>query len=360
MLENDLAFLEKLRTDIDAYLFLGFVPSGTTPGGQDPASQEMAEALKRSAVQELRRRISEGKPRAKEIMKRYSLNPVFTQRAPPLVGGGLIARQHFLDVVTDNQTWHRIEKKTILDSIDQAIGGMKEELRQQDERPEAGKEAREQTPSSPTPGDMPRVLRRRSWYRSRWFQWFLAPIISGVLVLWLWDVISRKGWAPTSTVEQTTQNTDPELIQLFFSEWQVRFKSGDLVKGPRPITQGEYVELRLAIQDGNLRGPRIRNVYLDFPLDTNVKSGTWAGREWVKSNKLKLNQYFYQFDNTIPKGEAQFLAPISVLFQTSGIKEVGLHITAEGIEAVHRLLRLKVDPPSSSPEPKTSDSTRRP
>ncbi len=127
MLESELAFLQHLREAIDKYLFLGFAPSGRTPGGTDPASEKMSEALQKPEFQALRQRISEAKPRAKAIMAKFGISPVLEQYAPPLIGGGLIARQHILDVVTDNMTWQRVEKEKILDPIDQAIGAIRQE-----------------------------------------------------------------------------------------------------------------------------------------------------------------------------------------------------------------------------------------
>jgi len=212
------------------------------------------------------------------------------------------------------------------------------------------------------------MRQRKHWYSSKLLQGLAAIVTIVVGILTLLNVFKKH--EPTVSIKDSTiaQNTggnvgaiytgdrptiifgeavpkgqiNPQLIEVFFSEWQVHFNSGELVRPPISIKSGEQIQLRLAIQDGNLHGPRIRNVYLLFPQDTEVNSGEWAGNRWVKSNALNVSEYFYQFDNNVPKGEAQFLAPISVSFQSSGVKQIGLHITADGIDPIRRSFSLEV------------------
>jgi len=122
-IKDDIDFLVKLRSNIDRYLFLGHAPSVGSPG-HDPDVDKMREALKDTKFQKLRRYLNEAKPRAKEIIDRFSINAVYNQYPPPAIGGPII-RQHLLDVVTENITWHRFQKAVILDIIDQAIGALR-------------------------------------------------------------------------------------------------------------------------------------------------------------------------------------------------------------------------------------------
>jgi len=368
MLEDDLCFLQSLRDAIDRYLFLGHVPHGTTPGGRDPDWEKVAAALQKPEFYELRRRINEGKPRAKAIMENLKISAVFSQYAPPLVGGSLLARQHILDIVTDNRTWERVEKAKVLDLIDQAIGGVKDQIRKRRE----DQPVREETmaPYAPVKSPSSGIVRkglRKPWYSAGWVKGIAAlATIAG----FVWQVFLRPDSkaAISAVVSNTTQNqggrvgaiyagdgstiivdgakaadkVDPQLIDVFFSEWNLHFKSGEMVRPPQPIKQGEQVDIRLAVQDDNLHGARIRDIFLSFPKDADVKSGEWAGRVWVRSNALDAMRYFYQFDNNVPKGEMQFLAPISVSFRSSGVKQIGVYITADGLEAIHRSFLFEV------------------
>lgn len=214
------------------------------------------------------------------------------------------------------------------------------------------------------------VRRKKSWYSSGWVKAMgvFAAIATIVGVgFQIFDVLLKehKPPLPTQTYNEggnvgaiytgdratfvfsepaTTSEFNPDLLQVFFSEWQIRFRSGDMIRPPVPVIQNEPILLRLAVQDNNLPGPVIRNIYLAFPEDTEVEPGQWAGRFWVKSNALGVNEYFYQFDNNVPKGEAQFLASIGVSFKSSGVKHIGLHITTDSTEPIHRQFSFEVLP----------------
>lgn len=348
MLEDDVAFLEELRVTIDKYLFLGFAPAGGSPGG-DPALDETAKALEKPEFQALRRKINEAKPRAKEIINRFKIPAVYTQHAPLGFGGGAMGSQHLLDIVTDNRMWQRFEKGKILDTIDQAIGGIKVEIQKGDQGSESIAEGlnRSANPRAPETITRSAVKRKRPWYASGWVKGIAAIVTILGLVRFGLEMLDR--FETDRLRAGQSPSINPEFIQVFFSEWQIRFRSGETIKPPVPIIQDQPIQLRLAIQDDNLPGPRIRNIYLRFPEDTEVEPGQWAGRFWVKSNALGVNEYFYQFDNNVPNGEAQFLAPISVSFKSSGVKQIGLHITVDDIESLRRHFLFEVTP-KGSPE----------
>lgn len=120
--EEDINFLKELRGNIDKYLFLGHAPSLGTPG-HDPDVEKMEEAMRNPEFQELRKRINEAKPRAKQLISKFNINAVYVQYPPAAIGGPVI-RQHFLDIVTENMTWQQMSKTTILGMIDQTMGAL--------------------------------------------------------------------------------------------------------------------------------------------------------------------------------------------------------------------------------------------
>ena len=127
-IKNDIKFLEEFRNNIDKYLFLGFAPSYGSPG-HDSASSIVDEKLKDLDYANLRKIVSEQKPRAVKITSDLGLSSYMTQHPPPFLSGTApIIKQHLFDIVTDNRTWQRVGKQTVLDLIDNAIGSLKENI----------------------------------------------------------------------------------------------------------------------------------------------------------------------------------------------------------------------------------------
>lgn len=122
---DDIKFLEELRHSIDSYLFLGHAPSIGTPG-HDPDVDKIEEELKKSPeLRELRKKITEAKSRAKEIISRFNINAYYVQYPPAAAPTIPIIKQHLLDIITENLTWRQFQKSSILDMIDETIGALK-------------------------------------------------------------------------------------------------------------------------------------------------------------------------------------------------------------------------------------------
>ncbi len=123
--KDDIEFLTRLRGDIDKYLFLGHAPSLGAPK-DDPDVAKMEEALLNPKFQELRRKISESLPRARNIISSLNVNVIYVQYPPaPLSGRAPIIKQNLLEAVFKNMTWRRFPKTEILDVIDQGIGALR-------------------------------------------------------------------------------------------------------------------------------------------------------------------------------------------------------------------------------------------
>lgn len=122
---NDIEFLQELRNDIDQYLFLGHAPAVGSPG-HDPHVDIMNNALNDPKFRDLRKKIAESKNRAIKIISRFKVKAIFVQYPPAAIGGPII-EQHLLDIVLENRAWERIPKARILDAIDETIGALRSE-----------------------------------------------------------------------------------------------------------------------------------------------------------------------------------------------------------------------------------------
>lgn len=129
-IKDDIEFLQELRDTIDAYLFLGFAPSSGSPG-YDRAIRDMEETLKKPEYLEMRKWISEAKPRALLLFKDNHIPATLEQHMPPMSGGGVL-RFNILDLVTENLSWQRLPKEKVFDVIDQTIGALKLKISKND------------------------------------------------------------------------------------------------------------------------------------------------------------------------------------------------------------------------------------
>jgi hypothetical protein len=124
---EDIEFLDRFRKLVDLYLFLGYAPP------EDPLSHEydaedtrrMHEALQKREFQTLRRSINEMMPRVKRLFSECNVTPWLQHLPPPAIGGAVV-RFNVLDLIFENTAESKVPKTVIFDSIDQAVGILKE------------------------------------------------------------------------------------------------------------------------------------------------------------------------------------------------------------------------------------------
>lgn len=124
--DDDIRFLEELRSVVDAYLFLGYAPTLRGRGFGPPSEglTRLNAALQQPEHQQLRRKLSEMKPRAKLIMSQCGFPGHVVQYPAPAVGGPIV-EFHVLDLVTENDSAHDLPKSKVFELIDQSIGMLK-------------------------------------------------------------------------------------------------------------------------------------------------------------------------------------------------------------------------------------------
>jgi hypothetical protein len=126
---DDIAFLEGFRGKIDKYLILGYAPTEIAESQEfdSYALRKMQRVSAREDLDSLRREISEMKPRAKRLLVQCNISSYIEEQstrhsALGIMGIPTSARFHMLDLITENRSEHNIQKSTVLDAIDQAIG----------------------------------------------------------------------------------------------------------------------------------------------------------------------------------------------------------------------------------------------
>lgn len=123
--DDDIAFLESFRSQIDAFLVAGEAPT------QDPLwggrnLLKIKEAMKNPVFRALRQKINRMKGRAAQILERLSIGCTFEQYPPPAVGGPTIKIPLF-DLITENRSVHTLDGTVFTDKIDEAIGRLQSE-----------------------------------------------------------------------------------------------------------------------------------------------------------------------------------------------------------------------------------------
>lgn len=123
--EDDIAFLENFRAQIDAFLVAGEAPT------QDPLwggrnLLKMKDAMKDPTFRALRQDINRMKGRAAQILERLSIGCTFKQYPPPAVGGPTLKIPLF-DLIVENRSVHTLDGTVFTDKIDEAIGRLQSE-----------------------------------------------------------------------------------------------------------------------------------------------------------------------------------------------------------------------------------------
>lgn len=123
---DDIAFLERFRERLGAYLVAGESPTKDPLwGGRNLLKME--EAMKDPAFRALRTDINRMKGRAAQVLEGLSIGCTFKQYPPPAVGGPTITMPLF-DLITDNRSMHSLDSTVFTDKIEEAIGRLQSQI----------------------------------------------------------------------------------------------------------------------------------------------------------------------------------------------------------------------------------------
>jgi len=114
--KDDIAFLKKFYDKVDEYLFLGFAPpqfGAFYPEGR----KEMNEALKEPEFQKLHKNINGMKNRVNRLLDECGVDSVLEINGMP---------HEIVNLITNNITIYKWDKKNFLDPISEAIGVLEE------------------------------------------------------------------------------------------------------------------------------------------------------------------------------------------------------------------------------------------
>lgn len=124
MNKDDIKLLESFRDKIDRYMFLGHIPPEPTPFGSNEDHKRMRNALKKPQFQKLRREINELIPQVEQILSKLDVAYLVTYYPAP-VSGRPPMNLNIFSLMLDNKMDEALEKESLMDRIDQAIGKLK-------------------------------------------------------------------------------------------------------------------------------------------------------------------------------------------------------------------------------------------
>lgn len=130
-----------------------------------------------------------------------------------------------------------------------------------------------------------------------------------------------------------THRIDKNLVSLYFKNWDLRFKEGEVVETPTTLSVHTPVMLVLAVRQNNARGAMVNNVIVAFSTNTEGYSGVGSlGRFWQKTGRQDANEYICFIKETLPAGSSFDLPIFEVIFKTPGLYDMSYAIAIEGEE----------------------------
>ncbi len=135
---------------------------------------------------------------------------------------------------------------------------------------------------------------------------------------------------------------DPSKIYLNICEtgWSIPLnRSSQIIRIPKNIGNDEPVILRFGLTQNNYNPPVIRQIFITFPADAEIKSISYKGWDWERSNDSK-NRYFLNYAGGAAKGPLYNLPAFEVKFKNPQELAFEYDIVGDRFNPIHRTFTI--------------------